>query len=291
MSKVHLAGLASRQWGRVHWRQLREAGVSQATISAWVSTGYLHRVLPRVYAVGHIAAGPEADLAAALLFAGPGAMLSHATAAWWWGLLDRQPSFIDISTPKRCESPNSRINVHSRRKLERTWHRRLPLTTVAQTLIDFASEAPPGRLKRVLAEADYRRLLDVVALQRLAGRGRPGSGALRQALEAHRPDLARTRSELEQRFVELCIRGHIPPPELNVTVCGLMVDALWRDQRLIVELDGRAAHGTQAQLARDHERDLRLRAAGFRVLRYSWRQVTRAPALVLADLRRELRLD
>jgi hypothetical protein len=167
----------------------------------------------------------------------------------------------------------------------------LPLTTVAQTLIDFASEAPPGRLKRVLAEADYRRLLDAVALQRLAGRGRPGSGALRQALEAHRPDLARTRSELEQRFVELCIRGHIPPPELNVTVRGLMVDALWRDQRLIVELDGRAAHGTQAQLARDHERDLRLRAAGFRVLRYSWRQVTRAPALVLADLRRELRLD
>jgi len=289
MSKVPVAAIAGRQWGRVHRRQLREAGISEAKLSRWISDGYLHQVLPRVYAVGHTASGPEADLAAALLYAGPGAMLSHATAAWWWELIDRQPPQIHVSTPKRCPSL-ANVRVHGRRDLTRAWHRHLPVTTVAQTLLDFATQAPARRLRRALAEADFLRLLDPNSLEQILGHGRRGSDALRQALKEHQPDLAQTRSELEQRFVELCERGGLPRPELNATVGGLMVDALWRHQRVVVELDGRAAHGTPAQIARDHERDLRLRAAGFTVLRYTWRQVTREPALVLADLKRALGL-
>jgi very-short-patch-repair endonuclease len=57
---------------------------------------------------------------------------------------------------------------------------------------------------------------------------------------------------------------------------------------VIVELDGRAGHGTAAQVQRDHERDLILRAAGYTVLRYTWRQITREGELVLADLRQAL---
>jgi very-short-patch-repair endonuclease len=262
--------------------------VSASTISRWVSEGYLHLVLPRVYAVGHTAAGPEAALAEALLYGGPGAMLSHATGLWWWGLSERQPRQIQISTPKNCPSPNGTVRVYGRRQLDRHWHRRFPVTSVAQTLLDFATEAAPRQLRRALAEADYRRLLDVSAMNALCGQGRKGSDALRKALAEHQPDLARTRSELEERFLELCKKGRLPSPELNVTVCGLMVDALWREQRVIVELDGRGAHGTPAQIARDHERDLKLRAAGFVVLRYTWSQITRNPAAVLADLKQAL---
>jgi hypothetical protein len=221
-------------------------------------------------------------------------MLSHETAAWWWCLTDREPRTIDVSTPRECRSPTARgyrpVRVHARRKLERVWHGGLSVTTVAQTLLDFASANSFRRLRYALANADYRRLLDVEALQDLAGRGRPGSGALRRALDHHLPELGFTRSEFERRMLELCESAGLPIPEVNVVVCGIEVDALWREQHVVVEVDGVGNHSTPVQIARDHERDLRLRAAGFTVLRYAWGQLKLRPDLVAADLRRALGL-
>lgn len=264
----------------------------KSTVSRWVAEGYLHLVCPRVYAVGHPAGGIEGDLAAALLYAGPGAMLSHETGAWWWELTDREPRVIDVSTPRQCRSLTGHgrhaIRVHGRRTLDRVWHRRLPVTTVAQTLLDFASVNSFRRVRYALANADFRRLLEVEAIESVSGRGRPGSGTLRRALNKHLPELGFTRSEFERRMLELCESAGLPIPEVNVVVGGMTVDALWRDQRVIVELDGKGNHGTPAQIARDHDRDLRLRALGFTVLRYAWEQLKRRPDLVLTDLRRAL---
>jgi very-short-patch-repair endonuclease len=100
--------------------------------------------------------------------------------------------------------------------------------------------------------------------------------------------LARTLSVLEERFLSLCERSGIPPPEVNPKVAGLMVDALWRRARVVVELDGHAAHTGAPAMERDRGRDLRLRAAGYEVLRYTWHQVTREPQAVVADLRAAL---
>jgi hypothetical protein len=140
-------------------------------------------------------------------------------------------------------------------------------------------------LRRALAEADYRRLLDPTAVRDMVRRGQPGSAALRRALAAHNPRLALTFSVLEERFLELCESAGLPQPEVNVPVEGLVVDALWPERRLVVELDGHMAHGTAAAIERDRHRELILRAAGYRVLRYTWRQVTVRPDLVVADLR------
>ena len=155
-----LRAVADRQRGRVSWAQLKALGIDDKTIVRWTDGGFLHRVLPRVYAVGHRAQSVEADLTAAVLYAGPGAMLSHATALWWRGLIDRQPRTIDVSTPRRCQSLPC-IRVHARRKHERLWHRGLPTTSVEQALLDYAAVAPLERVRHALANADYHKVLDV----------------------------------------------------------------------------------------------------------------------------------
>ena len=159
------------------------------------------------------------------------------------------------------------------------------MTTVSRTLLDLATSAPPRVLRRTVAEADYRRLLHLPEVLAALRSGHHGAGPLRDALELYSPRLAHTLSELEERFLELCALARIPPPEVNRTVCGLMVDALWRPQRVIVELDGHAAHGTRAAVERDRDRELTLRAAGFDVVRYTWRQITEHREEVAADLK------
>jgi predicted transcriptional regulator of viral defense system len=209
-------GLADRQAGRVAWWQFVAAGVDAKTIGRLVASGYLHQVLPRVYAVGHRAPSVEADLWTAVLYAGPGAMLSHATALWWRGLIDKQPRPLQVSTPRRCQSQRG-IRVYGRRTCERVLHKGLPTTTVELALIDYAATAPIERLRHALANADYHQVLDVAALQVIAGTGRRGSTKLRDALARHEPKLARTRSPLERLFLPLCEKFGVPlPDDVNV---------------------------------------------------------------------------
>jgi hypothetical protein len=284
-----VARIAERQFGVLTWEQLLASGLSKSAISRWVSSGRLHRIHPRVYAVGHRALSEMGRLAAALLYAGPGAALSHETGAWWLEISKRRPTQLAVSAPSRRRSlPN--IRVHHPRHLERVWHRGLPVTPPGRTLLDFAASAPRADVRRALAEAFYLRLVTVEAVEAVLGRGHPGSAALREALVAHTPELARTRSLLEQRFLELCERYAIPMPEVNVRIEGMRPDAVWRRQRVVVELDSRLAHGQAARVEEDRRRELKLRAAGWQVLRYSWQLITREPQRVAADLFAALRL-
>jgi very-short-patch-repair endonuclease len=274
---------ADLQWGRLSRRQLLGLGVSEARVARWIRDGYLRPTLPHVYAVGHVANSVEADLIAAILYAGPGAMLSHATALWWHGLLQNQPITTQVSTPRKC-APQPGLEVYARRTVQLIHHRRLPTTTIPQALLDFAATAPIERVVQALAEADYRRVLDQRALYTFCGSGRVGSATLKRALRQHTPELARTKSVLERAFRALCRRGSIPPYEVNYRLCGITVDAFWPKLGVVVELDGVQGHATPAQLRRDRRRELKLRAAGYVVVRYSYDQIVNEPDAVLADL-------
>jgi very-short-patch-repair endonuclease len=95
-----------------------------------------------------------------------------------------------------------------------------------------------------------------------------------------------TRSRLERRFLWLCRRHRLPRPEVNVVVGGCEVDFLWRSHSLVVEVDGWQAHGSRWSFETDRARDLALTAAGYRVVRFTYRQVIERGATVARDLRR-----
>jgi Protein of unknown function (DUF559) len=283
-----LRRLAVRQAGRVGSAQFAALGIESWLIARWVDSGYLHQVRPRVYAVGHTARSTEADLWEPVLYAGPGAMLSHATALWWRGLLDKQPRPLQVTTPRRCRSLKG-IRVYGRRTCERLLHKGLPTTSIEQALLDYAATAPIERVRYALANADYHEVLDVAALQLIAGSGRVGSTRLREALKRHEPKLALTRSPLERLFLPLCEKFGIPPPDdVNVRIAGVLVDAVWWKQKLVVELDGKNNHSSWGQIQRDRSNEMLVRGAGFDVYRYGTAQIEGQPAQVAGDVIRRL---
>jgi hypothetical protein len=274
---------AEAQDGVIARWQLRDAGVSDARITRWVKDERLCRRLHGVYALGHSVLSTRARLTAALLYAGPGAAISHTTAAWWWGVTDVEPRRIHVSATRQSVS-TPEVKVHRPRVLERAVHRGLSVTSVARTMLDVAPDFNRAGLRRMLAEVEFRRLATLDELAAGLRRGHPGSGALRHAIAAHRPELAKTRSRLEERFVELCERYAIPMPLLNQELCGFVVDAAWLEAGLVVELDGRAGHAPAARMESDRRRDLALRAAGFDVWRYTWRQLSDSAPLIAEEL-------
>jgi very-short-patch-repair endonuclease len=284
-----LDALATSQHGVVSRQQLRDLGLSDTMIGRWLHAGRLHRLHRQVFAVGHTALSIQGRLWAALLYAGPGSVLSHTTAAWIWSLIDAEPQRIHLTVPGRRPSLPE-VRSHHSRLVERVDHGGFRVTPVARTLVDFASQASARQLRRALAEADFHGLLFPSDIRATLKSGRPGSAPLRAALRSHLPELAQTLSQLEERFLELCESEGLRLPGVNARVGRMRVDALWRDAGLAVELDGSAAHGGWAASKRDRQRELALRAQGFQVVRYTWEQVTRRPDAVVADLRQLLGL-
>ena len=281
IAKDQLVAVADRQWGLITRDQLGQLGMGNAGVSRWIAQRRLHRINPAVYSVGHRSLGIEGKFAAALLYAGPGAMLSHLTAAWWMQLVPHRPRLLQVSSPRRRASLTD-VRVYGRRGKRRVWYRNFPITPPAQVLLDIANGVSFGQLHKAVAEAEYQRLVRLSEVKRVLGHGKPGSAALSKALEQHQPRLARTKSELEVLFILLCEKYSVPLPDVNVKVAGFVVDGVWHDQRVVVELDGLAAH--RHRLHKDHARDLALRRAGYVVLRYTWQQITEQPELVAADL-------
>jgi very-short-patch-repair endonuclease len=172
---------------------------------------------------------------------------------------------------------------------EITTCRRIPVTTPARTLLDLAAGGVFRDFERALAEAQIRRLVRRRELAELLQRnqGRRGSRVLRGALAAETEPVL-TRSEAEERLLELVRHARLPPPEGNVRLGEHEVDLLWRKQRLIVEIDGFRFHSSRAAFERDRIRDAELQANGFRVIRVTWRQIVREPDAMLARIARLL---
>jgi very-short-patch-repair endonuclease len=269
--------IAERQHGIIARAQLRELGATDPGIGRRVRAGWLHRVHQGVYAVGRPSLTTEGRFLAAVVSCGPGAVLSHFAAAILWALLPERGPRIDVTVPTGGGRRRRGALIVHRSALpdgDVTVRDGIPVTTPARTLIDLADVLPHRRLERAFDEAAFLRL-DPVGLRVI--RGRRGAGALRRVLAEHDPGSTRTRSELEERMLELCRRAGLPEPEVNVLIEGHLVDFVWRAARLVVETDGWRAHGTRAAFERDRRRDAELIAADWRPLRVTHGRLEREP--------------
>jgi len=176
------------------------------------------------------------------------------------------------------------ITVHVSRSLlghEVTRVDGLPVTTVSRTLVDLAGVTNRQGVDSALRRADELRTLDTAAIDRSLKAGRKGSALLRVALSEYRDDL---RNDFEADFLRLIRRSRLPLPRCNAPLAGFVADFLWPASSLIAEADGYATHGTRHGFEHDRRRDAALARAGYRVIRFSRRQLTHRPAEVAATL-------
>jgi very-short-patch-repair endonuclease len=162
----------------------------------------------------------------------------------------------------------------------------IPVTSPARTLLDLAATTNQRDLARVTEEAQVQRRVSTHSLNEQFSRypTHRGTAALRHAIRA---DPALTRSEAERIFLELIRAARLPAPEGNVELRGWEVDFIWPDRKLVVEIDGYAFHSSRSSFERDRRRDRELQAAGYRVLRFTWRELTEEREAVVATLAAE----
>ena len=248
-----------------------------------------------MYLVG-VVVPPHAREMAAVLACGPGAFLSHRSAAGLWQLLPHPAASHPLSVTVSARDPGAKpgIAIHRVRTVladETTTRHRIPVTTPARTLLDLATDASTRDLEQAVAEAHVRnraRRNQLLSLVERHPRHR-GAARLRDLLHADH-DPALTRSKAERRLLELIRAARLPHPDVNVRVGDYVVDLLWPAARVVVEVDGLAYHSSARAFERDHRREVDLAAEGFQVIRVSRHQIVNEPEASLVRIAQALAL-
>lgn len=273
-------GLAQAQHGVVARRQLRAAGVRSDALRRRVDQGRLIELSPRVLRVAGAPASETSQLSAAMLDAGPDAVLSHWTAAARWGLPGFRLVPVHVVSSRTTKTVSNPIGVLHRPRLLMSGHvvelDGQPVTTPARTLFDLSGSPTisSARLERLVDTALARRLTSTGVLHRmmedLATRGRPGIVRMRDILDERPSSYVPPESGLEAAFQALATEAGLTGFERQVNVgdgeswIG-RVDFLDRERKLIVEVGDGLFHGSVTDQRRDQRRGAALQAEGWRV--------------------------
>jgi hypothetical protein len=288
---AELRGLCEEQGGVISRSQILDAGLAKDVIYSRIKSGRWQRIYAGVYAVFSGEVPRETALWAAVLCAGPGAMLSHRTAAELWKLADEPSSLVHIVVPAaRRVTRRPGITIHLSARAGAALHpaRNPPRTRVEETVLDLWETA--------------RTLDDAVGwVTRALGRRLTTQAKLRDAMDARQrvrwrvllaellsPDAAGIHSVLEYRYVRHVERPHGlsgAKRQARVRRDGRSEyrDQLYGDYGTAIELDGRAAHPGDTRW-NDIRRDNAAAALGITTLRYGWLEVTTNPCAVAAEI-------
>jgi very-short-patch-repair endonuclease len=289
--ETHVAEIAGGQRNVITLDQLAALGIGRNAIEHRLTSGRWQRLHKGVYLIGPAPPTLSARAWAAVFSCGDGSVLSHRTAAAMWSLLPALET-LHISVAGRNPGLRRGVTVHRVAELpgdEITARGDLPLTTPARTICDLAATEPLRDVESALAEARIHRLATDPQINAVIQRAptRPGAATIRKLLEAE-SEAGYTRSRAERRLRDLIRAADLDTPLFNEPILGYVVDAVWPDQRLIVEVDGYAYHSHRAAFERDRRRDQKLAAAGYRVIRITWIQLRDRPIETIASIIRAL---
>jgi hypothetical protein len=270
-------------------------GLTARAVQRRALVGRLHRIHQSVYSLV-----PESLLTArgrwmaAVLACGPGAALSHHSAASLQGLRSSSRSRIDVTIPRRSPRKHAGIAVHRSTTLaprDVTIVEGIPCTTVARTLFDLAEVLTQRQLERAFDQAEAQEVFDRRAIEDQLRRNptRRGARRVRRLLNEHYIGSTPTDSEIEERMIPLLRAAGVPMPQVQAWIDpddgDLLIkrDFVWRDLKVDVETDG-GRHRTRQQHELDTRNDQRLTSAGWRVLRITWRQLLNEPDRVMVTI-------
>jgi hypothetical protein len=260
-------------------------GIGADAIARRIAARRLHPIHRGVFAVGHRVRTRESTWMAAVLAAGPDAVLAFRSAAALWRI--RQSARIEVIAPRRLRRPAMTTHRILLADDEVTVEAGIPVTTPARTLFDLAAVVTEQHLKAAFDEAEVRRLTSPVSLDALLERypGRRGTRAVERVLHHHHLNgRAVPTSVLERRLLALLDAHDLPLPSINRLGDHGEIDATWPDHCLIAECDGFATHGTRQAFEDDRAKDRDLVVAGWRVIRLTWRQLTHDPDTIARQL-------
>jgi very-short-patch-repair endonuclease len=288
---ARVAQVAARQRGRIARRQLRAIGVASSAIS-WLTTH--DRLFPLhrgVFAFGHQAPTELGDETAALLAAGDDAVLSGLSAALLWGLLPSTSGdgLIHVTIPGRHGPTLPGVRIHRTRTLppaDVRVRRGLPVLSPARALLDTAELIPARQFELACDRATVDRIVTPGQIAELLARtrGRHAAALLAAELARQSGSPSLTRSEAEERFLNLIRLAMLPAPRVNSRLHGYEIDFYWPQQHVAVEVDGYRFHSSRRAFEHDRRKDAALQAAGIVVLRVTWRQIQDEPFAVVARL-------
>ena len=256
-----------------------------------VATGQLIRLRRGLFAVAAHEGGIRAHLRAALLATGEDAAISHLSAAGRYGIRG-DPLVVDVTCPRWLPRRDGiRLHQHTLQPDEIRHVGGLPLTSPARTLFDLGTLIGTAGHIKAANEAFVRKLvtIDELCAARERYANRKGSTAFWRLLAELDPEGRDVRSPLETRLNAFLRARGFPPWEQNaLLVIGgerIRPDVLWREQRVIVEADGRDPHLSPLTFDSDRRRDRRLRVEGWQPVRVTSRDLSRRPDELEADLR------
>lgn len=278
---IKIERIADRQYGHVTRQQLLELEVPSQTIVNWARTRRLIRVHAGVYAVGHQQHTGIARAAAAVLACGPGAVLSHDSAAALWSVREwpRLPETTTALHRRRKGIRSHRTATLATRDVRK--HRNIRVTSPARTVLDIQPRLTDAQLIRAVNDLRLAKHMRPTELQRLLQ-----ASSRAQALID--PSQNATRSPMEDRFLAFCTEHHLPTPILNAQLLGFEVDALFPEEMVIVELDSWTHHREHATFESDRKRDAVAGEHGFLTVRITWDRLTRCEDEEAARLHRTL---
>ncbi len=271
--------IAAGQHGRVTYAQLRAAGADRNRITRWCADGRLRRVHREVYAVGHEAPSLNADLMAAVLACGEGAVASHRSAAHALRILRARPSRPEVTVPTTAGRARPGIRIHRVRSLPEDDTENVfgvPMTKAERVLLDLAPSLSLPALTRGCHEAWIWQRVSVVQVKACIARNPTKNGA-RKLLRAIGADA--TLSELEDGFLKLLRRHELALPRTNIDHAGDKVDCHWPDIGLTIELLSFTFHATRQAFESDVARRRRSNHTA-----YTWGDVFERGAQTAAEL-------